>query len=64
MQNDNKIEFKMVKPRLETNIYDGTESLSFERRHPIYKALMKLEFEDIIRNYHKRISRRKENIRG
>jgi len=42
----------------DSDIYTGTESIKFNNRHPIFKALMKLEFEDIIRNYHKRISRR------
>ncbi|MEJ2293319.1 MAG: hypothetical protein P8Y23_00945 [Candidatus Lokiarchaeota archaeon] len=49
-------EVKLIKTENETDIYDGTENLRFEMRHPIFKALMKLEFEDIIRNYYKRIN--------
>ena len=46
--------YELSKP----DIYSGTEKIQFNNRHPIFKALMKLEFEDIIRNYHKRLSRR------
>jgi hypothetical protein len=58
IQNKTKVDFKIVKPRHETDIYNGTENLRFSTRHPIYKALMKLEFEDVIRKYHKRISQK------
>ncbi len=51
--NDNS-QNKIKKP----DIYDGTELIRFNSRHPIFKALMKLEFEDVIRTYHKRISQK------
>ena len=41
---------------LNSDIYTGVENIQFKNRHPIFKALMKLEFEDVIRTYHKRIS--------
>lgn len=43
---------KLNKP----DIYSGAEKIQFNNRHPIFKALMKLEFEDVIRNYHKRMN--------
>ena len=33
------------------DIYSGEETLRFNNRHPIYKTLMKLEFEDILRSF-------------
>jgi len=30
------------------DIYTGEESIPFQERHPIYKALMKLEFQDLL----------------
>jgi hypothetical protein len=33
------------------DIYSGEESIGFDSRHPIYKTLMKLEFEDILRRF-------------
>ena len=35
----------------QTDIYSGEESIRFDNRHPIYKTLMKLEFEDILRSF-------------
>ena len=35
----------------QTDIYSGEEVIRFNNRHPIYKSLMKLEFEDVLRNY-------------
>jgi len=37
----------------ESDIYSGKEAISFNNRHPIFKTLMKLEFEEILRKYHK-----------
>ncbi len=34
-----------------SDIYSGEETIRFDNRHPIYKSLMKLEFEDILRNF-------------
>lgn len=43
---------------LNSDIYTGAENIQFKNRHPIFKALMKLEFEDVLRTYHKRISQK------
>ncbi len=37
----------------ESDIYSGKEVISFNNRHPIFKTLMKLEFEEVLRKYHK-----------
>ncbi len=37
----------------ESDIYSGKETISFNDRHPIFKTLMKLEFEEVLRKYHK-----------
>lgn len=34
-------------------IYSGNESIPFNQRHPIYKSLMKIEFENVIRDFKK-----------
>ena len=34
-----------------SDIYTGEETIRFNNRHPIYRALMKIEFEDVLRNY-------------
>jgi len=36
------------------DIYSGEEMLRFDNRHPIYKTLMKLEFEDVLRSFTKK----------
>ena len=33
------------------DIYSGEEFITFNNRHPLYRTLMKLEFEDALRNY-------------
>ncbi|MFX0058449.1 MAG: hypothetical protein ACFE85_10965 [Candidatus Hodarchaeota archaeon] len=33
------------------DIYEGYEKIPFQQRHPIYKAMMKLEFEEAIREF-------------
>jgi hypothetical protein len=38
------------------DFYSGDEKISFNNRHPIYRTLMKLEFEKAIRNYLKDVS--------
>jgi len=39
----------------QTDIYSGEETIRFDNRHPIFKTLMKLEFEeefeDILRSF-------------
>jgi len=39
--------------RFESDIYSGKEIINFKNRHPIFKTLMKLEFEEVLRKYHK-----------
>jgi len=34
-------------------IYNGSEKIPFKNRHPIFKSLMTIEFEDAMRNYNK-----------
>jgi len=36
-----------------SDIYSGKELISFKNRHPIFKTLMKLEFEEALRKYNK-----------
>ncbi len=38
----------------QTDVYSGEEFIRFENRHPIFKTLMKLEFEETIRKYSKK----------
>jgi len=33
------------------DIYSGEETIRFDNRHPIFKTLMKLEFEDVLRSF-------------
>ncbi|NVM45267.1 MAG: hypothetical protein HWN79_10145 [Candidatus Lokiarchaeota archaeon] len=37
----------------QTDIYSGQESIRFNDRHPIFRTLMKIEFEEVLRNYRK-----------
>jgi hypothetical protein len=37
-----------------SDIYSGEETMRFDNRHPIYKTLMKLEFEDILRSFQRK----------
>ncbi len=39
--------------RFESDIYSGKETINFKNRHPIFKTLMKLEFEEVLRKYQK-----------
>jgi hypothetical protein len=32
-------------------IYEGDEKIPFQQRHPIYKAMMKIEFEEALRQF-------------
>jgi len=36
------------------DIYSGEEIMRFDNRHPIYKTLMKLEFEDVLRSFQRK----------
>ncbi len=40
----------------QSDIYSGEETINFTNRHPIYKSLMKIEFEDILRNFNSQMS--------
>ncbi|MBY9012173.1 MAG: hypothetical protein KGD70_07355 [Candidatus Lokiarchaeota archaeon] len=50
-----KIEREIINPNKlflnQTDIYSGEESIRFNNRHPIYRALMKIEFEEVLRSY-------------
>ena len=48
-----KIEVKNVKFdfSFQNDIYSGEEKIKFIDRHPIFKTLMKLEFEEVLRNF-------------
>jgi len=60
---DNDWSFRKILPRIvqsyssfftvnkKADIYTGEEEIPFEQRHPTYKALMKLEFQDIMRQF-------------
>ena len=37
----------------QSDIYTGEEIMKFSKRHPIYKALLKLEFENVLRKFQK-----------
>lgn len=36
------------------DIYNGDETLQFSLKHPIFRTLMKLEFEEVLRSFSKR----------
>jgi len=38
----------------QTDIYSGEESIRFNNRHPIYRSLMKIEFEEVLRSFSNR----------
>jgi hypothetical protein len=33
------------------DIYSGNENIPFRNRHPIFKSILRIEFEDVIREY-------------
>lgn len=33
------------------DIYSGNEKIPFRNRHPIFKSILRIEFEDAIREY-------------
>ena len=39
-------------------IYSGEETIRFNNRHPVYKTLMKLEFEDALRSFSNKIKKK------
>jgi len=45
---------EVVEHETTPDIYSGYEYIPFNKRHPIYKALMKLEFEESIREFKKK----------
>lgn len=40
---------RLLDKNIESDIYTGEEKIPFEQRHPIYKALLRIEFEDDFR---------------
>jgi hypothetical protein len=36
------------------DIYSGEENMPFKQRHPTYKSLMKLEFQDALRQFERK----------
>ena len=42
-----------IKEKNLSDIYSGEEQIAFIKRHPIYRTLMKLEFENVLRSYKK-----------
>lgn len=59
IQNRIDLKHKINPKRLNSDIYHGDEHLKFHDRHPIYRTLMKLEFEEAIRNYMKEETQKK-----
>ena len=49
---NNSAKHKIINLELK-DIYSGNEKIEFNNRHPIYKTLMKLEFEDVLRSFPK-----------
>jgi len=37
-------------------LYNGSEKIPFRKRHPIFKSLMTIEFEDVMREYIKSLN--------
>ena len=46
----NNAKQKIIKLEL-NDIYSGEEQIKFNNRHPIYKSLMKIEFEEVLRRF-------------
>jgi len=53
IKNKTSLYTKIKTSSLDSDIYSGNEKIKFHNRHPIYKTLLKLEFEDVIREYMK-----------
>ncbi|MFW9938112.1 MAG: hypothetical protein ACFFD5_10720 [Candidatus Thorarchaeota archaeon] len=43
---------KFFNKETRNDIYDGNEKIPFNKKHPIFKALMRIEFEDAMRKFH------------
>jgi len=41
----------IITKKIAEDIYSGNEDIAFTDRHPIYKSLIKLEFEEAIFSY-------------
>ncbi len=41
----------IYKKSINNDIYSGNEQIPFRNRHPIFKSLLRIEFEDAIRKY-------------
>lgn len=49
---DLAIKHSKVANKLHTDdIYSGNEKIPFRNRHPIFKSILRIEFEDAIREY-------------
>ena len=44
---------RSVPPNIQQDLYSGEETIRFDNRHPVFKTLMKLEFEDVLRSFPK-----------
>lgn len=44
---------ELLDKNYDSDIYTGEERIAFEKRHPIYKALMRIEFEDARNEYNR-----------
>ncbi|MFW9936913.1 MAG: hypothetical protein ACFFD5_04650 [Candidatus Thorarchaeota archaeon] len=42
---------EILKGEAPNYIYSGSEKMRFNERHPIFKALLKLEFEEVLLDY-------------
>ena len=42
---------KFFSKQLREDIYIGNEKIPFKRKHPVFKALMRVEFEDAMKEY-------------
>ena len=51
IENENELIKQNIIFPTQSNIYSGEESIRFNNRHPIFKTLMKLEFEDVLRSF-------------
>ena len=41
----------LIECKSSPDIYKGYEKIPFQQRHPVYKAIMKIEFEEALRKF-------------
>lgn len=51
--NQEDYSFSQIQRSNKSDIYSGEEQIEFIKRNPIYRTLMKLEFENVLRSYKK-----------